>query len=145
MSREGTHSMKVTTYAPPFRPPFFRSLENLYSFDPYILTPRNSLKSSSGHVVTWWPRWLVHPCLYILKVHVTPTWGHLGPVGAPCWPHELCCQGQNRLFPCLYAGASITGHGRWGWVCEGVGGVGVEFIFSGICDWPQWAMYFPII
>ena len=29
--------MKVTTYAPPFRPPFFRSLENLYSFDPYIL------------------------------------------------------------------------------------------------------------
>ena len=34
---EGTHSMKVTTYAPPFRPPFFRSLENLYSFDPYFL------------------------------------------------------------------------------------------------------------
>ena len=33
----GTHYMKVTTYAPPFRPPFFRSLENLYSFDPYIL------------------------------------------------------------------------------------------------------------
>ena len=32
-----THYMKVTTYAPPFRPPFFRSLENLYSFDPYIL------------------------------------------------------------------------------------------------------------
>ena len=31
------HSMKLTTYAPPFRPPFFRSLENLYSFDPYIL------------------------------------------------------------------------------------------------------------
>ena len=30
--------MKVTIYAPPFRPPFFRSLENLYSFDPYILT-----------------------------------------------------------------------------------------------------------
>ena len=29
--------MKVTTYAPPFRPPFFGSLENLYSFDPYIL------------------------------------------------------------------------------------------------------------
>ena len=29
--------MKVTTYAAPFRPPFFRSLENLYSFDPYIL------------------------------------------------------------------------------------------------------------
>ena len=25
----GTHSMKVTIYAPPFRPPFFRSLENL--------------------------------------------------------------------------------------------------------------------
>ena len=36
-AREGTHYMKVTTYAPPFRPPFFRSLENLYSFDPYIL------------------------------------------------------------------------------------------------------------
>ena len=34
---EGTHSMKVTIYAPPFQPPFFRSLENLYSFDPYIL------------------------------------------------------------------------------------------------------------
>ena len=33
----GTHYMKVTTYAPPFRPPFFKSLENLYSFDPYIL------------------------------------------------------------------------------------------------------------
>ena len=33
----GTHYMKVTTYAPPFRPPFFRSLKNLYSFDPYIL------------------------------------------------------------------------------------------------------------
>ena len=33
----GTHYMKVTTYAPPFRPPFFRSLENLYSFEPYIL------------------------------------------------------------------------------------------------------------
>ena len=33
----GTHYMKVTTYAPPFRPPFFRSLENLYSFDPFIL------------------------------------------------------------------------------------------------------------
>ena len=32
------HYMKVTTYAPPFRPPCFRSLENLYSFDPYILT-----------------------------------------------------------------------------------------------------------
>ena len=31
---EGTHSMEVTTYAPPFRPPYFRSLENLYSFDP---------------------------------------------------------------------------------------------------------------
>ena len=30
----GTHS---TTNAPPFRPPFFRSLENLYSFDPIIL------------------------------------------------------------------------------------------------------------
>ena len=29
--------MKVTTYAPPFRPPFFRSLEHLYSFDTYIL------------------------------------------------------------------------------------------------------------
>ena len=29
--------LKVTTYAPPFRPLFFRSLENLYSFDPYIL------------------------------------------------------------------------------------------------------------
>ena len=26
--------MEVTTYAPPFRPPYFRSLENLYSFDP---------------------------------------------------------------------------------------------------------------
>ena len=34
--REGTHSMKVTTYDPPFRPPFYRSLGNLYSFDPYI-------------------------------------------------------------------------------------------------------------
>ena len=33
---EGTHSMKVTTYAPPFGPPFFRSMENLYSFNPYI-------------------------------------------------------------------------------------------------------------
>ena len=33
---EGTHCMKVTTYAPPFRPPFFRPLEDLYSFDPYI-------------------------------------------------------------------------------------------------------------
>ena len=35
---EGSHSMKVTTYAPrpPFRPPFFGSLENLYSFDPYF-------------------------------------------------------------------------------------------------------------
>ena len=33
----GTHYMKFTTYAPPFPPPFFRSLENLYSFDPYIL------------------------------------------------------------------------------------------------------------
>ena len=33
---ERTHSMKVTTYAPPFLPPFFRPLENLYSFDPYI-------------------------------------------------------------------------------------------------------------
>ena len=33
----GTHYMKVATCAPPFRPPFFRSLENLYSFDPYIL------------------------------------------------------------------------------------------------------------
>ena len=31
-----THSMKVTTYAPPFWPPFIRSLENLYSFYPYI-------------------------------------------------------------------------------------------------------------
>ena len=31
--------MKVTTYAPPFRAPFFRSLKNLYSFDPYILAP----------------------------------------------------------------------------------------------------------
>ena len=36
--REGTHYMKVTTYALPFRPPFFRFLENLYSFDPYTLT-----------------------------------------------------------------------------------------------------------
>ena len=33
----GTHYMKVTTYAPPFWPPFFMSLENLYCFDPYIL------------------------------------------------------------------------------------------------------------
>ena len=33
---EGTHSMKVTTYAPPFGPPFFRSMENLYKFNPYI-------------------------------------------------------------------------------------------------------------
>ena len=33
----GNHYMKVTTYALPFRPPFFRSLENFYSFDPYIL------------------------------------------------------------------------------------------------------------
>ena len=33
----GTHSMKVTIYAPPFRPPFFRSLATLYRFDPYIL------------------------------------------------------------------------------------------------------------
>ena len=32
----GTHYKKVTAYAPPFRPPFFRSQENLYSFDPYI-------------------------------------------------------------------------------------------------------------
>ena len=29
--------VKVTIYAPPFRPPFFRFLENLHSFDPYIL------------------------------------------------------------------------------------------------------------
>ena len=36
--KPGTHYMKVTTYAPPFRPPFFGSLENLYSFYPYILT-----------------------------------------------------------------------------------------------------------
>ena len=35
--RGGTHYMKVTTYAPPFRIRFFTSLENLYSFDPYIL------------------------------------------------------------------------------------------------------------
>ena len=35
-SREGAHSMKVTTYAPPFRLPYFRSLENLYSFNPYF-------------------------------------------------------------------------------------------------------------
>ena len=34
--RGGTHYMKVTTYASPFQPPFFRSLENLYCFDPYI-------------------------------------------------------------------------------------------------------------
>ena len=34
----GTHYTKVTTtYALQFRPPFFRSLENLYSFDPYII------------------------------------------------------------------------------------------------------------
>ena len=31
-----THSRKVTTYAPPFWPPFFKPLANLYSFDPYI-------------------------------------------------------------------------------------------------------------
>ena len=35
--------MKVTTYAPPFRPPFFRSLENLYSFHPFILTKMRKL------------------------------------------------------------------------------------------------------
>ena len=33
----GTHSMKDTAYAPPFRPPLFRFLENLYSFNLYIL------------------------------------------------------------------------------------------------------------
>ena len=45
MPGRGTHYMKVTTYAPPFRPPFFRSLENLYSFDPYIL------EKNGGNVV----------------------------------------------------------------------------------------------
>ena len=33
----GSPVIEVTAYAPPFWPPFFRSLENLYSFDPYIL------------------------------------------------------------------------------------------------------------
>ena len=33
--------MKVTTYVPPFRPPFFRSLENFYSFGPYIWFKKN--------------------------------------------------------------------------------------------------------
>ena len=39
----GTHYMKVTTYAPPFRPPFFRYLENLYSFDRYILAKMSKM------------------------------------------------------------------------------------------------------
>ena len=37
--------MKITTYALPFRPPFFRSLEKSYSFDPlfFIKIGQNSL------------------------------------------------------------------------------------------------------
>ena len=36
LSQSPCTSPKVTTYAPPFWPPLFRSLENLYSFYPYI-------------------------------------------------------------------------------------------------------------
>ena len=46
-----THSMKVTIYAPPFRPLFFRSLENLYSLDPYILAKMRKMSYFDPYIL----------------------------------------------------------------------------------------------
>ena len=37
-------------YAPPFRPPFFRSLENLYNFEPYILAKMRKMSYHDPYI-----------------------------------------------------------------------------------------------
>ena len=60
----GTHYMKVTTYAPPFRPPFFRSPENLYSFDPYILAKWGKCRISTPIFHQNWAKCIVSTPLF---------------------------------------------------------------------------------
>ena len=55
----GTHSMKVATDAPPFRPPFFRSLEKLYSFDPYILAKMRKMSNFDPYFHQSWAKCIV--------------------------------------------------------------------------------------
>ena len=59
--------MKVTTYAPPFRPPFFRSLENLYSFDPYILAKMWKISTPIFHQ-NWAKCIVLTPLFYLCRV-----------------------------------------------------------------------------
>ena len=72
-----THSTKVTTYAPPFRPPFFRCLENLYSFDPYILAKMRKMSyfdpyfsSKLGKMYSFDP-----PVVTLVAFRVYERWG----------------------------------------------------------------------
>ena len=66
----GTHYMKVTTYAPPFGPPFFKSLVNLYSFDPYILAKMRKMyfdpyfSSKLGKMYSFDPLLFFYPCSF---------------------------------------------------------------------------------
>ena len=69
----GTHSMKVTIYTPPFRPPFFRSLATLYRFEPYILAKMRKMSyfdpyfsSKLGKMYSFDP--LFYPCFLLVAV-----------------------------------------------------------------------------
>ena len=76
---EGTHSMKVTTYAPPFRPHFFRPLENLYSFDPYIWAKMRKMSYFDSYF------WSKLGEMYSFFPHeVRPMFP------SPCVPQSLC-------------------------------------------------------
>ena len=58
---EGTHSLKVVTYAPPFWPFFFRSVETLYSFDPNMWAKWGKCRISTPFFVTIWQNVLFRP------------------------------------------------------------------------------------
>ena len=85
---EGTNSMKVTTYAPPFWPAFFRSVWSLYGFDPNIWTKIRKMSDFDHFFVKMWQN--------VLSRH--PFWPFVAIwVNGRCW--ESLSETQPRTPP----------------------------------------------
>ena len=93
----GTHSMKVTIYAPPFRSPFSRSLGNLYSFDPYILAKMRKrsyfdpyLSSKLSKMYSFDPLYLTLVAFRVdgrWEASLSETWPSIPPPPPPPYTH----------------------------------------------------------
>ena len=140
-----THSTKVTTYAPPFRPPFFRSLENLYGFDPYILAKIRKMSyfdpyilakirkvsyfdpyfsSKLGKMYSFDP-----PFLTPVAFRVDGRWGApLSETGPSTPPGAILSMGvvfvadlpgrESRLLHVDIAGALVDTRKKWSWAMD---------------------------